>query len=159
MKPRIYIETSVVSYLTSRPSSNTVVAGHQVATQELWSILGKDFEAYVSDLVLQESAEGDEEQARLRLDAIGSFPLLEIDEEVESLAKQILGKKAVPRNCPEDAVHVAVAAVNEVDLVVTWNFKHINNPTMKHAIREAVEGTGYTMPEICSPDELLGGMT
>ena len=159
MKPRVYVETSVVSYLTSRPSGNTVVAGHQVATQELWNILGKDLEPYVSDLVLQESAKGDEEQAGLRLGAISGFPLLDIDKEVESLAERILGREAVPQGFPEDAIHVAVAAVNGLDLIVTWNFKHINNPTMKHAIREAVEGTGYTMPEICSPDELLGGMT
>jgi predicted nucleic acid-binding protein len=158
MKLRIYIETSVISYLTSRPSGNTIIAGHQAATQDLWDMLGKDVEAYVSDLVLQESAKGDEGQAGLRLNVVSGFAVLDIDEEVESLARAIINGKAVPANCPEDAVHVAAAAVNELDVIVTWNFKHLNNPVTKHLIRETVEAAGYRMPEICSPDELIGGI-
>ncbi len=55
---------------------------------------------------------------------------------------------------PEDALHIAVAAVNNVDFIVTWNFKHINNPALKRYIGNVVLGMGYGMPEICSPEEL-----
>jgi predicted nucleic acid-binding protein len=158
MSFRIYLETSVVSYLTARPSGNTIIAGHQASTQDLWEILGDEFEPYVSGLVLQESSQGDENQVNLRLNAIRNFTILDIDEEVMFLTDKILEQGAVPSNSPEDAIHIAVAAVNEMDMIVTWNFKHINNPTMKFSIREALGANGYKMPEICSPDELLGGL-
>lgn len=48
-----------------------------------------------------------------------------------------------------------MAAVNGMDLIVTWNFKHINNPVMKQKMREVLMSAGYRLPEICSPDELL----
>ena len=74
---------------------------------------------------------------------------------MEQVASKLLERKAVPAKCPEDAVHIAVAAVNGMDLIVTWNFKHINNPTMKQQMREVLTEIGYILPEICSPDELL----
>lgn len=52
-------------------------------------------------------------------------------------------------------MHIAVASVSDIDFIVTWNFKHINNPFMKQQIRNVVNSMGYTMPEICSPEELL----
>lgn len=159
MKTRIYIETSVVSYLTARPSSNTIIAGHQASTQLMWDMIGKDFDPYISDLVIQEVAEGDKQQARLRKNAIENFPALDIDNEVEKLAGLFLQKKTIPRDCPEDSLHIAVACVNALELIVTWNFRHINNPMLKHTVRKVVEEAGYEMPGICSPDELIGGGT
>ena len=71
------------------------------------------------------------------------------------LAQLLIDRKAVPRKCPEDAVHIAVASVNKIDLIATWNFKHINNPAMKQRMREVLADANYILPEICSPDELL----
>lgn len=154
-KPLLYIETSVVSYLTGRPSQNTIVAGHQVATQKLWAVLSDNFSPYISDLLLQEAGQGEAGQTRIRLDAVKDFPVLDVDSEVERIAKLLLESKAVPEKCPEDAVHIAVASVNSIELIVTWNFKHINNPVMKKKMREVLANAGYVLPEICSPDELL----
>jgi len=155
MKPFLYIETSVVSYLVGRPSTNTIVAGHQAATQELWPILEDRFVVHISDLVVQEASQGDAAQAALRLEALAGLPVLDVDGEVERVAGVLLGQKAVPEKCPEDAVHIAVAAVSGMDLIVTWNFKHINNPLMKQRMRTVLADVGYAFPEICSPDELL----
>jgi len=155
MKPLLYIETSAVSYLTGRPSQNTIIAGHQAATQKLWAFLSDKFSPHISDLLLQEAGQGDAAQAKTRLDAVDGFPVLDVDQEVERIAGILLESKAVPAKCPEDAVHIAVAAVNRMELIVTWNFKHINNPVMKHKMREVLTTAGYILPEICSPDELL----
>lgn len=154
MKRFLYVETSVVSYLVGRASRDTVIAGHQASTQAFWLDIGERFEPHVSDLVEQEAAKGDPDRAALRLDAIKSFPVLEINDEVEELARHLVTGRAVPEEYAEDAVHIAVAAVSGMDLIVTWNFKHINNPFMKTAIRRVVTEAGYEMPEICSPDEL-----
>ena len=153
MKRRVYIETSVVSFLTARPSSNVVLAGHQISTRDFW-IHRDRYELFISEMVVRECERGDAERAKLRTDAIDGLPLLDIDSETEALATELVRKKAVPENSVEDALHIAVAAVNNVDFIVTWNFKHINNPAMKRHIGNVVRGMGYGMPEICSPEEL-----
>ena len=155
MQRRVYIETTVVSYFTARPSRDLVVAGHQEATRELWPKLLSEFETYISALVYQEAGRGDAEQAGKRLAAIKPFTMLDVDEEVQALADKIMAGRGIPEEYPEDALHVAVAAVNGMDLLVTWNFTHINNPFIRTRVRQIVEGAGYQAPEICSPDELV----
>ena len=66
-----------------------------------------------------------------------------------------MAEGAVPDSFPEDAMHIAIAAVNGIDVIVSLNFKHINNPFKKSEIRRCVEAHGYVCPEICAPDELL----
>lgn len=156
MKPKVYIETTVVSYLAARTSRDLLVAARQEATAELWSkLLTSEFVAYVSPLVHQEAERGDQEQARRRIDALSSFAMLDIDQEARTLARQILAAKAVPAEYADDALHMAVAAVNGMDVLVTWNFAHLNNPTARTRIRQIIEDNGYRCPEVCSPEELL----
>jgi len=156
MSQRLYIKTSVVSYLAARPSRDLLVAARQEATAELWSKLSSlGLTGYVSTLVHQEAEQGDPEQARKRIDALSSLAVLDIDEEAQALAEQILAAKAVPAEYPDDALHMAVAAVNGMDVLVTWNFAHLNNPIARLRIRQIVEDNGYRCPEVCSPEELL----
>lgn len=155
MKRTVYVETSVVSYFTARPSRDVVVAGHQESTRDFWVRLSSDFQAYVSALVYQESGRGDPEEAQKRLEAIAPFSMLDIDDEARALAEQIIAAKAIPEEYPEDALHVAVAAVNGIDVLVTWNFAHLNNPSTGRRVRQIVEELDYACPEICSPDQLL----
>lgn len=156
MKQTLYIETSVVSYLAARPSRDLLIAARQEATAELWSkLLSPGFTGYVSTLVHREAQQGDPEQARKRIDALSSLAVLDIDQEAQVLAEQILAAKAVPAEYPDDALHVAVAAVNGMDVLITWNFAHLNNPIARMRIRQIVEDNGYRCPEVCSPEELL----
>jgi predicted nucleic acid-binding protein len=152
---RLYLETTVVSYFVARPSRDLLVAGHQEATRELWPKLTAEYETYVSALVFAEAGRGDEGQARARLKAIVPFRMLDADDEAHALAKKIVEGRGVPREFPEDALHLAIAAVNGLDVVVTWNFAHMNNPFTRMMIRQIVENDGYRCPEICSPEELL----
>jgi hypothetical protein len=156
MQPQVYIETSVVSYFTGRASRDVVVAGHQQATQDFWALLSDDLVPHVSALVVKEAGNGSREQALKRLDAISSFAVLRTTTHAEQLAQNILTAKGVPSEYPEDALHIAVAALGGMDFIVTWNFAHINNPFTKMMIRQAVEDAGYACPEIVSPDAFLG---
>ena len=158
MKQKIYIETSVVSYLVSSPSTNIVTAGHQSATRDFWRTLS-DFSVYISDIVIQESSKGDKFQAKNRLEALTGFPVLEIDDQTKELARLLLRGNAVPEKYPEDALHIAVAARHGIDVIVTWNFKHINNPFTRMMVRQLIENNGFVCPEICSPDEFIGEET
>ena len=155
MKKRVYIETTVVSYFTARPSRDIMVAGHQEATRDLWPELTHKYETYISAIVYTEAGKGDPDQARMRLAAIEPFPMLDIEDEARFLAGKIIAGKGIPVDYPEDALHIAVAAVNGIELVITWNFAHLNNPFTRRAIRRIVEDEGDVCPEICSPEELL----
>ena len=155
MDTRIYLETSVVSYFTARPARHITVASHQASTQDLWGRL-EGFDVYISELVVSEAAAGDAEAARLRLAALEGFDELAIDDEARELADALVSGAAIPREYPEDALHIAVAAANGMHVVVTWNFRHMNNPFTRMMVRQIVENNGYACPEICSPEELLG---
>jgi predicted nucleic acid-binding protein len=155
MKQKIYIETSIVSYLTARPSKDLVIAAHQSSTADFWGMLDR-YEIYISDIVLQEAAKGDAQQAAQRSAMLKNFQVLEVDDAAKELALKFLASKIVPEKCFEDALHIAVAAANGMDVIVTWNFKHINNPFFKKKMRQTVEENGLSCPEICSPEEMLG---
>ncbi len=156
MKQKVYIETSVVSYLAARPSRDLIIAARQEATAEFWSKLrSSGFTGYVSALVHQEAQQGDPEQAQKRTGVISSLVVLDIDQEAQALAGKILADGAVPAEYPDDALHMAVAAVNGMDVLITWNFAHLNNPIARIKIRQIVEDNGYQCPEVCSPEELL----
>lgn len=159
MKQQIYIETTVVSYFVARPSRDLLVAGHQEATRELWPRLIKEYTTYVSALVYEEVGRGNAEQAAKRLAAIKSFQMLDVDDESRLLAEKIIAGKGIPEEYPEDALHVAVAAVNGISILVTWNFAHLSNPFTRMMVRQTVENEGYVCPEICSPEELLENYT
>lgn len=155
MKKTIYVETTVVSYYTARPSRDLVIAGHQEATRDLWPELLSEFETYISVLVHNEAGRGDPEQAQKRLAAIAPFPMLDVDDKARDLAGQIIASKGISDEYPEDALHIALATVNGIEILVTWNFAHLNNPFTRMMVRQIVENAGYECSEICSPDELL----
>ena len=91
----------------------------------------------------------------MRLEAIEPFPMLDVDDEARSLAEKIIARRAIPAEYPEDALHIAVATVNGIEVVITWNFAHMNNPFTRRMVRRVVEDEGYACPEICSPEELM----
>ena len=156
MARRVYIETTVASYFTARPSRDLMIAGHQKATRELWPKLSSVYETYVSALVYEEAGRGDPGQAKMRLAAVRPFRMLDIDEDARMLAEKIIAGGGIPAEYPEDALHIAVAAVNGMDVLLTWNFTHMNNPFTRIMVRRIVEYEKYLCPEICSPEELLG---
>jgi hypothetical protein len=121
--------------------------------------LKKEVVPYVSALVVKEASKGDSAIAQKRQAAISSFAVLGTTPEAERLAQSIIDARGVPAEYPEDALHIAIAAISGMDFMVTWNFAHINNPFTKMMIRQVVENAGYECPEIVSPDAFLGDET
>ena len=152
---KIYIETSVVSYFIAELSDNITVSAHQLATKRMWNYL-PSYDVYISDTVVEEAGRGEVQQAKKRMLAISEFTILPISNDVKSLAKLFLSKQVIPEKCPEDALHIAVAAINNIEFIVTWNFKHINNPFIYKRIETIIQGAGYTAPVMCSPEEFIG---
>ncbi|MCP4136664.1 MAG: type II toxin-antitoxin system VapC family toxin [bacterium] len=156
MKKSVYIETSVISYYTARTSRDLVTAGRQQITQEWWEDIRLQFDSYISVLVLREAGSGDEVEAEKRLRAISEMPVLKLNDEAENLANELIGRGKIPKECPEDALHIALAAVHGMDFLLTWNFKHINNAQIKSGVIKIVQNIGYECPVLCSPEELEG---
>ena len=155
MNPSVYIETSVVSYLTARPSRDVVVAAYQEVTREWWRSAAGRFVLYASALVVSEASTGDADAARARLDVLGTIPLLDAPGQAVDLTRRLLDLGAVPREAADDAAHIAIAATNGVDYLVTWNFRHIANATMRSRIEDVCRRSGYEPPVICTPNELM----
>ncbi len=155
MKLTAYIETSVISYLTARPSRDVVIAAYQEITREWWLYASERFNLVASELVVSEAGAGDPDAAHIRLEALKTVTLLDAAPEAERLALALVDLGAVPRQAAEDAAHIAIAATNGVDLLVTWNFRHIANAAMRARIERACRREGYEPPVICTPNELL----
>ena len=157
MKRSVYLETSIVSYYTARPSRDLVIAAWQEVTHEMWPVLQTDLDRYISALVIQEASRGDKEAAERRLNTLSGIPVLELTDQARELANSLITSGAIPGTSEEDALHIAVASLNGMEFLLTWNFSHINNAFKKSRIIKAIEGHGFVPPEICSPEELVGG--
>lgn len=155
MKPKIYVETTVISYLTARPSRDVVVAGHQQTTRDWWRTCHDRFELVASQLVLGEASAGDSEAARERVKVLGELALLEVTVEASALARQLIEAAAIPAKAAQDAMPLSVAVTNGVDYLVTWNCRHLANATLRTKIEEACRASGYEPVVICTPEELL----
>ena len=154
-KPRVYVETSVISYLTALPSRDLVVAAHQQVTTDWWSERQR-FELLVSDAVLEEIVRGDAVAAARRLAAVQGLAVLSVAPAAEALARAFLQAAAMPSKAALDAVHVAIAATHGVDFLVTWNCTHIANASVREKIEAACRAAGFRPPVICTPLELRG---
>ncbi len=152
----VYLETTFISYLVSRPSRDLLVAAHQQATRDWWLERRENFECYVSQVVLDEVAAGNSEEAKTRVAIIGDFPVLEATEEAEFLAGAIVSSGAIPSNAARDAAHIAIATVNGMDYLLTWNCKHLANAQVVRRVAVVCNREGYDMPVICTPEELMG---
>ncbi|WGV26713.1 type II toxin-antitoxin system VapC family toxin [Halotia branconii] len=156
MSESVYIETSIIGYLTARPSNNLILMANVEATRQWWDIRRVQFDLYISQTVLDEVARGDAEIATRRLKMLSDFPLLEVNEAVENLAAQYLAKSNLPPKAADDALHIAVATVYGLDYLLTWNCKHIANAQIQKKLIQISFDVGYELPTICTPYELMG---
>jgi hypothetical protein len=155
MKPKGYVETTVISYLTARPSRDVVVAGHQQTTREWWLTCRDRFELVASQLVVGEAAAGDSEMARERVEILGQLNLLAVTVEASELARLLVESGAIPVKAAQDALHIGVAVTNGVAYLVTWNCRHLANAVLRTKIEEVCRAAGYEPVAICTPEELL----
>lgn len=155
MENTVYIETSVVSYLTARPTNDLLASAWQRTTCQWWEEKRSFFSLLTSSLVREEASRGNPEAAGRRLDALHGIPDLRLCDEVVDLATLLLARGALPEKAADDAMHVAYAAYHGVDYLLTWNCRHIDNPSKKPVIRKICDKNGFVCPEICTPLELL----
>lgn len=153
-KKKVYVETTVVSDATALPTNDLVRMARQITTRAWWNTAVDRFELYCSDVVKREARRGDPEAARRRLEALDGMPVLSASPQALALAERLLRGKAVPKEYPDDALHIAIAAVYGLDFLVSWNFKHIANAQTIPFVKRICAENGFVGAEICTPYQL-----
>lgn len=156
-KESVYIETSIISYLCSRPSRDLIVAANQEITREWWDSRRGDYDLYVSEYVIDEISQGDRDASRQRLDLLVGIPVLVPGEDVVSLADKVMVETGLPGKVVADIAHICAAAVHGVDYLLTLNCAHIANPHWQGKLGRAIQSHGYELPRICVPQALWEG--
>ena len=155
MKSSVYIETSIPSYLTARPSRDVRAVAWQQITLEWWDTARQNYELFTSELVITEASAGNQAAAERRLSVLGDIPQLDVDDQAKKLAELLIVNAGVPISARIDALHVAVAVVHKMGYLLTWNCRHMSNAVKRPVIRSICLNAGYVCPEICTPTELL----
>jgi len=155
MNPRVYLETTVISYLTARPTRDLIVAANQQITHEWWQLRRSQFDLFISEVVVNEASSGDRNAARQRLAKIEDVPLLTLTTDAITLAETLVRELPLPEKAVTDAVHVAIAATHGMDYLLTWNCRHLANAALRGKIDDVCRALGYEPPVICTPQELM----
>ncbi len=156
MAPKVYIETTIVSYLTANPSSDLIAAAHQEITKDWWNYHRRYFELYASEFVTVEAEAGNPEMARRRLEVLSSIQLLTVEPVALELGRTLVKQGPLPEKAETDAFHIAVAATSGMNYLLTWNCKHIANAQMQAGIGRICRAIGFEPPIVCTPEELPG---
>ena len=156
MPRKVYVETTVISYLAARPSRDLIVAARQQLTHTWWRDRRPSFDVYVSQLVLAEAQAGDAQAAARRAALLKDLPVLDIVPEVAELSATLVERVQLPPKAGADATHIPLAAYHRMDFLITWNVAHIANALLRQRVEQVCRDAGYPPPALCTPDELLG---
>lgn len=154
---RVYVESTIPSYVTARPARDVVQAARQLLTKEWWDLHRVRHELFISQIVLDEIGVGDPEMVTERLNLVRSLPLLDLTQDALDLASEFLKSGALPKDAERDAAHIALATVHNLDILLTWNCRHIANAAIQPKLRSISADHGLTLPQLCSPESMLGG--
>jgi hypothetical protein len=155
MKPSVYLETTIIGYLAMRPSQQLITAANQLVTRDWWDRKRTDFNLFISQAVIDECSAGDPIAAQERLAFLDGIPLLASTPAVNKLAQSLVAPGPIPPKAKVDAAHLAFAAMNGMDYLLTWNCRHIANPSMRKQIVASCHAFGIELPTLCTPQQLI----
>lgn len=154
--PTVYIETSIISYLRQRPSSQVVMAARQLLTHQWWNEERLNYELVVSQYVWDEASAGDPSLAAERLESLEGIPLLPLDPAIAQIADEMMDRAILPEKARTDALHIAMVAHHRIQYLLTWNCRHIANASILPRIHRLITDLSLPIPIICTPEEMLG---
>jgi len=156
MKPLVYLETSVISYLVGWLNQRSILVAHnQEFTREWWSLRRSEYELFSSAVAVNEAMKGEAPLAKERLNFLAETRLLDVTDAATALARELLRRTRIPAKADVDALHVAVATVHGMDYLISWNCTHIVNANILPKVYEVCRASGYEPPLICTPQELM----
>jgi len=155
---RIYVESTIPSYVVARPARDLLQAARQQLTRDWWDFQREKHELFTSQFVLDEIADGEEAMARQRLKLLRDVPLLEPTDSANDLGRKILRSGLIPPTADGDAAHIALATVHKLDILLTWNCRHIANVAIQARLRRLAEQNGHTLPALATPEEFMNDL-
>ena len=158
-KPKVYIESTIPSYLVSRPSRDILTLAHQQVTKIWWETAHDKYDIYISQVVIDEINAGDKTLAKQRADILKGIQVLKLDDDIQTLADEYVDLLKLPGKALRDALHMAVATKFEIDYLVTWNSAHIANEYIRRKLQEYNTKQRRKTPMICTPEELINPET
>jgi hypothetical protein len=153
--PTVYVETTVPSYLTARPSRDVVMLAHQRITIDWWSTARDRYDLRVSAIVLNELRQGDTDAAADRMHAVADLSILPINEEILALGQEYVSTLGMPAKSAIDALHLACAVVHKIEYLITWNCRHLANPELWRSLLKANGESGRFTPIIATPENMI----
>jgi len=153
---KVYLETSIISYLAAKESRDPIIKARQMITKKWWSAQAKSIEPFISIYVIEEIEKGDKTAANLRINAIKNIAVLDTSDLIVSFSNVLYKWLKIPESARLDALHLAVAAVQNMDTIISWNFKHMANPNVRRIYKAVCISEGFISPDISTPEELLG---
>ena len=151
---KVYLETSIISYLVSKPSKDIILLSHQLITEDWWGKSRKNYDLYVSVPTIYEISRGDTEHSEKRLKLVESLKILDAEEEIKDLINMYMKYYKLPKKFELDITHIAYSVYYEMDYLLIWNCKHIANAHFRVQISNFNREKGLHIPEICTPEEL-----
>jgi predicted nucleic acid-binding protein len=151
----VYIETTIPSFMTARPSQDVVIAGKQITTRLWWERRAPKFDLFISPLVIEEAALGDAEAAQRRLRVLDGIRVLGFDAQVGRIARRLVSSGVIPQRAASDASHLAVATRHGMEFLLTWNCTHLANAQALPRVEAVLRDMGFEPPVVCTPDELM----
>ena len=154
MKQSLYIETTIPSYLAARTSTDIVIAGRQAVTREFWESERHNYNLFVSPFVHDECARGDSALAMKRIELLKDIEILSVTNDVEPLADVYMGLLSLPTKSRADAMHLAICCINEIDILLSWNFAHLGTESMQVLMKHN-DSNGISTPLMIAPDSIV----
>ena len=154
MRKKVYIETTIPSYITTDLSNDIIILGHQIITIEWWKTNKNYFDLYLSEIVIDEISKGDNKQAEKRIELIKDLKVLDFNKELEELGIKYFEYFKLPKKALFDAYHIAIAVYYQMDFLLTWNCKHLANAGIRTRLLEYNKKADLKTPDICTPEEL-----
>jgi hypothetical protein len=153
--PGVYLETTILSYLTSEPSRDLIVAANQKITRDWWRTAAKRYELFVSEIVIREISAGDPRKAAARLEIVSEVPILAVSPEVDSLTEFYQQHFQFPEKVKADLIHIATAVYYEIDYLASWNCRHIANGDLLRRLLQINRSLDRFTPLLLTPAELM----
>ena len=152
----VYVETSIISYLRQKPSTQVVLAARQLLTHQWWNDERTNYQLVASQFVIDEASAGNPTLAAERLQLLAGIPLLPLDAAIADIADEIMSRAILPEKARTDALHIAAVAHHRIQYLLTWNCRHIANARILPRIHDVLIDLLIPVPVICTPEEMVG---
>ena len=153
-KKTVYIETTIPSIITARPSRDIINAYRQEITRFFWENERHKYDICISEFVLEECSKGDVNAANRRMDLLSGIPFYSRNSEIESLAEEYFNYLNIPLKAKTDCSHLAVCVVHKINYLISWNMTHLGRPAFSKIA--VFNGTrNLWLPELVTPDMLM----